>query len=91
MAHGSCLSIRPSQRTDVGLLARPYCFSLIASLVSPITTLGPSNPYYPQFREQASAFLLQAANGQLAIETALEQAADMIEAVTAERTASAGK
>ncbi|MGI6610193.1 MAG: ABC transporter substrate-binding protein [Limnochordia bacterium] len=91
MAHGSCLSVRLSQRTDPDLLARPYCSSLIAALVSPITTYGPNNPYYPHFRQPAGAFLRQAVNGELAIETALEQAADVMDVIVADKIGSAGK
>lgn len=91
MAHGSCLSIRLSQRTDADLLARPYCSSLIAALISPITSYGPNNPYYPAFRQPAGAFLRRAVNGELAIETALEQAADVMDIIVAEKVASAKK
>ncbi|MGI6081693.1 MAG: ABC transporter substrate-binding protein [Limnochordia bacterium] len=87
MAHGACLSIRLSHRTDPDLLARPYCASLIDSLVSPITTYGSNNPYYPYFRQPVGTFLLQAVNGQLAVETALEQAAELMDAIVAERIA----
>ena len=87
LAHGASLSIRLSHRTDPDLLARPYCASLIESLVSPITSYGPTNPYYPYFRQPVGDFLLQAVNGQLAIETALEQGADLMDAIVAERIA----
>jgi ABC-type glycerol-3-phosphate transport system substrate-binding protein len=91
MAHGSSLSVRLSQRNDRDLLARPYYSSQIATLISPITTYGVNHPYYTDFRQPAGAFLLEAVNGEMAIETALEQAGEAIEVIIADRTRAAGK
>lgn len=85
IAHGSSLSIRLSHRTDRDLLKRPYYSEQLVTLVSPITTYGVNHPYYTDFREPAGAYLLNAVNGQLAIETALEQAAATVEVVIADR------
>lgn len=87
MAHGSTLSVRISQATDNDLRSRPYAEEMMFSLVPPITSYGPTNPFFTEFRLPAGAFLTQAINGQISIESALEQAQKMIDTIIAEQIA----
>ncbi|MGI6543413.1 MAG: extracellular solute-binding protein [Limnochordia bacterium] len=87
MAHGSTLSVRISQATDNDLRSRPYAEEMMFSLVPPITSYGPTNPFFTAFRLPAGAFITQALKGQISIESALEQAQSLIDTIIAEEVA----
>jgi len=87
LAHGSSLSVRLSHRTDNDLRSRPYAMEMMASLVPPITSYGPTNPYFTHFRTYAGAYLTKALKGEIAVEAALKQAEDIINTIVAEQVA----
>ena len=81
LAHGGSLPVLKSLMNDPDLLALPFAEQLIELFGHRVTTYGAKHPLYREFRTQAGEFLQRALNDEMPIESALEQAEQVVNQV----------
>ncbi len=86
MAEGSSFPSRRSLVPDRELMGRsPFAPKLMALFTTPITTYGARHFYFNDFLQPAGDILMAALNGTIGVNTALEEAERIINAILADK------